>query len=546
MTILQDRADGPAAANGFYWAALMAVAIALLLPILAVQHPPLVDYPNHLARAWILRQYGDTPGFRQNYELHLAPIPNLALDLLVPLLLRWFGVLAAGRIFLALTVILFIAGCHLLGKAVHGRPTWLALPCAFFVYSVEFLWGFMNFVLGMALFLICIALWLRWREHWTTVRLLLLALLVTSTYFAHLMDYAFVALAIGLMTFSRWAGRMRKKPAILSFRRAAGKEESHSAVGFRARFLASLGMTPIGTVLRDPTRGETRLARAVLDLVPLVPPIFLFGVYMRGGGRVGSVEWDTLGRKAAATASTVLTYRWQVDAALIAGFAIIALLVFMRSERVRVFQPLFAAALVFILLYVAMPYRLFTGTDADNRFVPAALLLLVLSLRIEIPRRAARVLLTAWLALSVFRLAVIWNTWRQLDRRASAMIGAFTAFPLGSRIYPALCMACETKSERGLHHAILYATIYRQAFVPSLLALESQEVIRFRHPAVVREAGTSGWIDGLSGYDFVWSHVIPPSAGQDLERCCRLVLRGDGFGIWEVPKVLSDVHSSIR
>jgi hypothetical protein len=215
---------------------------------------------------------------------------------------------------------------------------------------------------------------------------------------------------------------------------------------------------------------------------------------------------------------------------------IITVLVYMRSERVRVFNPLFATALIFLLLYLAMPYRLFTGTDADNRFVPAALLLLVLSLRIEMPRRAARRLLVAWLALSSVRLAVTWNIWRQLDRQASAMIAAFNAFPVGSRIYPALCMDCETKTERGLHHAILYATVYRQAFVPTLLALESQEVIRFRRPAVVKGAGTSGWIDDLGGYDFVWSYVIPESAEQDLERCCRLVLQGENFAVWKIGK----------
>jgi hypothetical protein len=187
-----------------------------------------------------------------------------------------------------------------------------------------------------------------------------------------------------------------------------------------------------------------------------------------------------------------------------------------------------------------MPYRLFTGTDADNRFVPAALLLLVLSLRIEMPRRAARTLLLGWLALSSVRLAVIWNTWRQLDRQASAMIAALNTFPVGSRIYPALCMDCETKTERGLHHAVLYATIYRQAFVPSLLALESQEVIRFRRPAAVKDAGTSGWSEDLSGYDFVWSYVIPGSARRELESCCRLVLQGENFAVWKIGKATSN------
>lgn len=473
-----------------YWVLLFTVTIVLILPIIAVRHPPLVDYPNHLARAFILRHYGDTPLFRENYKLHLAPIPNLALDFVIPLLLRRFSVIAAGRIFLVLTVILFAAGCHLLGKAVHQQPTWLALPCVFFVYSVEFLWGFMNFVFGLALFLICLALWLRWRARWTPARLALLTLLVTSTFFAHLMDYAFVALAISVMALWCWSHR------------------------------------------------ETGFVRASLDVFPVIPPAFVFIAYIQGRGRLGSVEWDTLARKAAAAATVVLTYHWPVDTALLAGFLIIAIigaLVLLRSGRVQVFKPLFVSALVFLLLYLVMPYKLFTGSDVDNRFVPAGLLLLVLSLRIEIPRRAGRWLLLGWLALSVVRLGVIWDTWRQLDKRTTVMIDVINALPVGSRIYPALCMDCETKPERGLHHAILYATVYRDAFVPSLLALESQEVIQFRRPAIIQEPGTPGWTSRLSDYDFVWSYAIPANAQQDLERCCKLILRGNGFRIWEVP-----------
>jgi hypothetical protein len=471
-----------------YWLTLLAATVALSLPILAVRCPPLVDYPNHLARAYILRYYGDTPVFQQNYELHLAPIPNLALDFVIPLLLRWFSPVAAGRIFLVLTVVLFVAGCHLLGQAVHQRPTWLALPCAFFVYSVEFLWGFINFVFGLALFLICLALWLRWRSRWTPARLLLLIPLVMSTYFAHLMDYAFTALAIGIMTLWCWKNR------------------------------------------------ETSLGGALLDVLPAVPPVLVFAAYMQRGGSVGSLEWDTLSRKTAALATTVLTYGWSVDAILLVGFLLIAVLTFIKSEQVRVFKPLFVTALVFLALYLAMPYKLFTGSDADNRFVPAALLLLVLSLRIEMPRRRAQLLLMAWLALSIVRLGLIWSTWRQLDRRAEAMIDALSTLPAGSRIYPAICMDCETKAERGLHHAVLYATIYRQAFVPSLLALDSQEIVHLRRPAPVQQAGAPGWASHLSDYDFVWSYVIPARAEQDLERCCKLVVGGGDFKIWRIPK----------
>jgi hypothetical protein len=471
-----------------YWLSLLAIVIVLSLPILAVPHPPLVDYPNHLARAYILRHYHDIPVFQKNYELRLAPIPNLALDCVIPLLLRWFNVIAAGRIFLLLTVVLFAAGCHLLGEAIHQQPTWLALPCTFFVYSVDFLWGFMNFVFGLALFLICLALWLRWRARWTPARLALMTLLVLSTYFAHLMDYAFAVVAMAVMAVWRWS------------------------------------------------RDETGLSGVLLDFCPAIPPAFVFAAYMHLGGSVGSLEWDTLIRKAAAAATVVLAYTPVIDGILITGFLVIAALVFVRAKRVRVSKPVFVVALVFFLLYLLMPYKLFTGTDADNRFVPAAMLLLVLSLRMEMPRPVARWLLLGWLALSLIRLGAIWRTWRQLDRRVDAIIDDVSTLPIGARIYPAVCMECENNQEHGLHHAILYATIYRDAFVPSLLALDSQEVVHFRHPVTVHEPGLPGWTSDLRDYDFVWSYIIPENARQDLQRCCKLIRRDNEFEVWEIPK----------
>ena len=479
-----------------YRAGLLAVALILSLPVLAVRHPPLVDYPNHLARAYILAHYHDTAVFRQNYELRLEPVPNVALDLVLPFLLHVLDVNIAGRGFLVITILLFVAGCHLLGKTVHGRPTWLALPCAFFVYCTEFLWGFMNFVFGLALFLICLALWLRWRASWTPLRLVLLSLLVTSTYFAHLMDYALTALAITVMTLWYW----REK--------------------------------------------EIRVGAAVLDLLPVLPPAAIFAVYMQRGGSLGSLEWDTLTRKAAAIAAFVLTYHKLTDAALVAGFLAIIVVVVCRSQRVRVFTPLLVCGLVSLLFYLFMPYRLFTGTDADNRFVPAAMLVVLLSISLDLPPRSARWIMISWLTLSMIRLGAIWSTWRGLDQRIAAMIDVLGAFPRGSRIYPAVCMECENRTEHSLHHVILYATIYRDAFVPSLLALESQEMIHFRHPANLVEPGKPGWIDQVKSYDYIWSYVIPSAAQQDLARCCELILQGNGFAIWKVPKCGTSDKSS--
>lgn len=483
----RSRSAAERGSDGYWWA-LAVVTIILCTPVLAVRYPPLVDYPNHLARAWILFHYSDTPLFQQNYRFHAVPVPNLAVDIIIPLLLRGFGVFSAGKIFLLMTIVLFVAGCHELGTSVRGKPTWLALPCCFAVYCSELLWGFLNFTFAFALFLICLACWLRWRPHWTTRRLLALVFMVGCTYIAHLMPYAFSCIAIGVMTL--W-------------------------------YVAKREMT---------------LRHAALALIPIVPPALVFAFYMQHGGEVGSVRWDTLKGKIAGALSLILTYDRRVDLLTVAGFLVIALAIILNRKSVRVFAPLFAASLCFFLLFLILPYGMLTGGGADTRFVLPAVLLLVLSLEIHLPPRTAVALLAGGLALSTLRIASIASAWRQMDKKTFAALALLSTVPDGARVYPAICLDCENKVQRGLHHAVLYATVFRHAFVPTLLGMDSQQVLLFRKQGIYRGLGAEGWMHSVGNFDFVWEYVIPSSADEQLQRCCPIVQRDGDFALRQVRK----------
>ena len=69
------------------------VAVAYLLlgaltlsPLLWVHIPPLVDYPVHLARMSVLLHDGDGSAIATNYVAHWHLLPNLGMDLVVPVL----------------------------------------------------------------------------------------------------------------------------------------------------------------------------------------------------------------------------------------------------------------------------------------------------------------------------------------------------------------------------------------------------------------------------------------------------------------------------
>ena len=471
----------------WYWPTLLAVTFALCAPILSVKYPPLVDYPNHLALAYIAHHYHDSALFQQTYHLRYAPVPDLATDMIVALLLNWVSPLLAGKVFLILTVVVFALGCHVLGTAIHGRPTFLAVPCAFFVYCSMFFWGFLNFVFGLGLFLFCVGLWIKWNNRWTFLRIVALTLLSCSAYLAHLTSYGFVVVAVVVMTGCNVYTK------------------------------------------------RTSARNAALGMVPLLPPLALFAIYMRHGGHLGSVSWN-LHSKLKGALSVVLTYDRVVDVLIVGGaFVLIAILV-RRRRQVGVFGASFVAALVFLLLYLILPDAVLMGSWVDVRFIPPALSLLVLSLRIDIPQRPAAALFMACLVLSSVRIISIWHTWRQLDVKIETLVEELTSLPEGARIYPATSFHDESKTEVGLHHAALYATVFRSAFVPSLMAIGSQEIVLFRRPVEVREPGAPGWADVLSDYDFVYSDVLPPTALRDLEHCCTPVLDEPGLRLWRVQR----------
>src|SRR5882724_6329204 len=82
---------------------------AAALPILLVGTLPIVDYPNHLARMHILAAYDGSAPLRQFYAIAWRPVPNLAMDAVIPSLARVMSLEWAGKLFF-LAIFLLIAG----------------------------------------------------------------------------------------------------------------------------------------------------------------------------------------------------------------------------------------------------------------------------------------------------------------------------------------------------------------------------------------------------------------------------------------------------
>jgi hypothetical protein len=479
--------DGGRAARLYPWA-FLALVLLLCVPVLAVRYPPLADYPNHLARAFILFHYGEVPAFQAEYLRVLAPIPNVALDVAFLGLFRVLSVEAASRVFLVLLVLLFALGCHLLGRAIQGRPTWMALPCACMVYSSTFFYGFVNYVAGVALFCLALAVWLQGSRGWTAARLAGAVLLFFLAYLSHLTAYASLGLAVVFYT----------------------------AWGLRA--------------------GTLDARRAALGLLPLLPPLLAFAGFMRGNGRVGQVRWNSWMDKLAGLLTPITTYSHRVDLGVCAGLALAALLLLAGARRITVDPPALLLGAVFFLLFLAAPLTLLTASAVDVRFVLPAVILALLSVRVDAGGAAAAGALAIFALVIVGRMGFILHTWKQLDTETRREVAAFDSLPEGARIYPITVESPDwetAKRERGLESVAHYATIRRHAFLPTLFAYRGQQPLFYRvRPRYVAGGNASDpkWLRQIAGYDYVWARGADASLLRDLAgRCASLTRAGEAL-----------------
>src|SRR5580698_5730741 len=80
-------------------------AILLLLsglPLLLTALPPLLDYPNHLARMHLLPSLPVASDLARYIAVRWAPLPNLGMDAVVPFLAMVMPLEWAGKLFILL------------------------------------------------------------------------------------------------------------------------------------------------------------------------------------------------------------------------------------------------------------------------------------------------------------------------------------------------------------------------------------------------------------------------------------------------------------
>ena len=159
---LEPGSGAPAVSDtGPRWLAwfLAASLATLILPVLVADVPPLLDYPNHLVRLWLISGGVDTPPLSQMYAVSWGTAhTNVGIDYVGAVIGRVIPAAALGSGLVLLALVLPPLGAIALNRVVFGGAHWWQTGFAFFACNATLLGGFLNFHIGLGLALLGAAL----------------------------------------------------------------------------------------------------------------------------------------------------------------------------------------------------------------------------------------------------------------------------------------------------------------------------------------------------------------------------------------------------
>jgi hypothetical protein len=498
------------------------IAAVSCLPIVLHPLPPLTDYVNHLSRMHVIATAGADPDLARFYEINWQVVPNLMMDLIVPLIERMTNVYAAGQIYTVASFVLILSGALALNRVLFGRWSMLPLLAAPLLYNQVFLVGTMNYVSAIGLALWSLAAWIWLRERAMVWRLSVSALFIVALFFCHL--YAVGIYGIGLLAYELYR-------LVELNRRAPLLRRPRPEIGRRAFDFVATG-------------------------VPFLPVLALLAMSPTWGLRSG-YSWELDGKLDGIL--FVIQLYFPFPDLLVAGLVAIAAgwAIYRRRLQFHTFGWVLLA--IAAVLYLAMPRMLFDTYMADQR-LPISIAFMVLAcgqlnVRSALVRPAFAAVLVALLALRIFEVETVWI---EASRATDAFRLSMNHIERGSKVLVAYADpdAGEGPRDHGLVHAACLAIIERSSMVTTAFTVVGKQIMRARseyRDRVDTEDGTppsvaqlvelaadpemesdAYWSDWTADYDYVY--VLFTRPGQENPAPAHLAAKfvGERFALYRI------------
>lgn len=427
------------------WLAAAALLLISLAPFFLVDVPAISDYPNHLARLFVLAHPHD-PILSRFYAPAWQILPNLGFDVLGVGLLKILPVHTGGRILLALSMITPVLGALVYARAAFGRlPSW-SLMSAVSAFNGIFFLGFMNFLLATGFAFAAAGVWLLLRQKERDGLCLLFGLASSILlFFCHI----FGVLLFALLILCQELARIQKT----EFRETR-------------RILRALGMVAI----------------------TLMPALLLYLASPLSEHAAGLGGWDGKHKLWGLFTPFMATSK---TLTMVTAFAVFSLLI-LRWRQAE-FAPGTKLALVILaLLYLAAPVTLKGGTLIDLRLSLMMGMLLFAGVDLRLARDWKKWGLLALALLVGARSLVTGLAWYDHRRDLADLRAALAQIPAGVRVLAAHGVNASTDPRNPARdlpnvlrldsHLPALLVIERKAFWPHMFADPSQQPLSVKAP----------------------------------------------------------------
>jgi hypothetical protein len=438
------------------WIVLFSIMVSSsALPFLLVKEPPLMDYPNHLARVFILNHLHDPAfTFSNFYRADWKPYPYILWDALMVALQQMLPVEVAGKLLLMLTTMLLpVAVAWFLWQANRTEIKLAFLACALSYYAL-FLWGFVAYHLSVGLCFLMVGTWLWYRREPSAMRAVLFAVLCFLTYFAHVMGFASAAFILVLYELTRFNWRE-------CFRLACF----------------------------------------------LVPPSALFLWARPGLSQQSTMEWQPIFKSLHMLRGLLVHgYNKKLDAVFLCGLILCLFIAVAGNRELRINWRWLTVALGLFVVFLLLPYRWGINYDVDSRLAPPLYFVTLAVLRVG---RRINWIVPLAVALTAVRVFNISTGFQRETLRNVAMNHAIEHIARNARVFSRV-EGLEDKDALDGYYGFFYtySVIRRGATAGGLYDIPGQTPMRvtFEPYTYDFEDRKIDWKIVSRDYDYIWSY----------------------------------------